>query len=220
MKKYFLVCVYAAICLMNNLIYASEDLNHKLLTLAIESNDSDLIEILMHYGGDPAYPALNQAMDNQDYEAVQLLIQYGVDINSRRNNYLICTYIGDTGHSIHEGFGMTILEKAIEYEDIELIKYFLKMNANPLSSRKETFTNIIKGVTSCFLMEKTALYNAIEVGNLDIVILFIQCGVDINTLCYREYFDNKEVMFTPIQAALRFKNKDIASYLINEGAKI
>lgn len=206
--------------------------NDLLMQSALQNNDLELIEIIMKYGSDPSYPALNWAMESKDFLAVQILIEYGADTNSRREKHQISNK-GSHWEGYHkiEGFGTTVLEKAIEFENIELIEYFLLKKADPLCRRKITDTfrknnpagSGFPGTSYTDQYETTAMYDAVKSGNLCAIILFDQYGIDLNAICYEEFSNNvqpRQVFLTPIQAAIKFHHKDIVAYLLSKGVKI
>lgn len=168
------------------------------------SSKSILVEILMKYGANP----LNAAMESEDYGSVQILIENGADINSRGkfqkiNDTLYCD-------------GMTILEKAVEMGNIDLVEYFLLNKADPLNKRQCTFVN--KQTLSyppCINFETTAMHDAIQAGHLDMVMLFDRYGADLNAICY-----SKNGRFTPLQVSLMYGQKEIAAYLISRDVLI
>src|ERR1700722_19164416 len=88
---------------------------------AANYNDAQLMEILMKYGNSKESPTLNLAMISKDYFAVVTLIEYGVDINLR---YHTPPYNEDT-YKNQKKYTQTVLEIAIEENEISLLEYFL-----------------------------------------------------------------------------------------------
>ena len=92
----------------------------ELKEFAIENNDSELIEILMKYSD--SKNILHRAMREKDYFTVFILIEYGLDVNHRYFNH---------GNQSKENSNKTLIEMAVESNEISLIEYFLQKKADP-----------------------------------------------------------------------------------------
>lgn len=172
---------------------------------AIKQNDRELIEVLFKYRTEDSLgsSSLNLAMKAKDYFAVFLLIEYGVDTNSRLRNT-----------------DSSVLEMAIEYDEISLVEYLLQHKADPTNPRKyEEVVSLSPNRSSNYV--STAVYDAIKLDRLDVLILFAQYGVDLNKPCHERtssFLLNYKK--TPLKMAIEYNNKDIAAFLVSIGAKL
>lgn len=186
----------------------------ELQEFAIRNNDSELIEILMKYSYSKENPILNTAMINKDYSAVFTLVEYGVEINSRS---------GIPPYNINGSkYSSTVLEMAIRENEISLVEYFLFNKADP-TNRFHTYETKIDYVpykSSRTDYITTAVYDAIMLGRLDFLILFVQYGADMNKPCYETTYSNKIISKTPLKVASENKQRDIISFLLSIGVEI
>lgn len=192
---------------------------------AVSQKDSDLIEILMKYGDSESDPVLHRAMNKQDYFAVFILVECGVEISSRAGMHPFqSTY--DYVTKLHG----TVIEKAVLENQMSLIQYFMTCKADPtiplvyytsyskdIRDRKgnKLRTEVIR---SDYM--KTAVYDAILLNRLEVLVLFSHYGVDLHKICYEESSTNKIIKKTPLQVAIEKKNKDIVALLLSIGVKI
>lgn len=220
-----LICLFAFVfCVISFHLPAEDefDIEEHLLQKAIQYNDSDLYDIIQKYGLYPyGNPILNKAMEADDYLAVKILLEYGADINGRHYEDILDA----KGNKVTTGFGKTVLEIAIVKNDLSLVEYFLLKQANPLNKRKTTETIYAfpqKDEISYYTT--TAVYEAIKLGRLDIIVLFKQYGADLNEICYEKDYTrgnrNYHEQLSPIQAAAQFGKKDIVMFLISQKVKI
>ena len=176
----------------------------ELQEFAIENNDSEIIEILMKYSD--SKNILHRAMSEKDYFTVFILIEYGLDVNHRYFNH---------GNQSKENSNKTLIEMAVESNEISLIEYFLQKKADPtlMCGYCEKKDN------GYVLIESSSVYEAIMHGRLDILILFYQYEIDLNKTCYWEHSINGGVL-TPLQIAIKYRKKDVANFLLSIGVEI
>ncbi len=195
----------------------------------------DLVEILFKYGSSPYSPTINKAMEEKDYEAVNFLIEHGVDLDTREAySAFVYAYV-DNGKEHVQGMtqiGQSTLELAIEHGKKSLIKKLLSKGANPYLKRnvKCITRNAQRKVNPGYTYyEKstgkaleygsfitTAVYNVIMTENLELLTIFAEAGVDFNQVCVEEGNSS----YTPLLLAIELKNKKIAQFLLDNGAKI
>ena len=67
----------------------------------------------------------------------------------------------------------------------------------------------------------TAVHDAIEMGNLEMVILFDKYNVDLNRYCFGRTSSYQEsVKKTPLRLATELHQKDIVQFLISRSQKL
>lgn|GEM_PF-5764167 len=209
-------------CAMNNFLFSSVT-PEQLQEFAIKQNGTALMEILMQYKGNcKEYPILNRAMEEKDYFAVFILVEYGIDIDSRfesveEQKKLFLLTINSEGQEIYmttciEGEGKTVLESAIESGEISLVEYFLLNKADPTHPRKVCSYSCGYPDSKSDYYNTTAIYDAIMLDRLDVLLLFAHHGADFNKACIGSY--------TPIQLAISEGKRDIVAFLISIGVDI
>ena len=101
------------------------------------------------------------------------------------------TTVGSTTYNIiffrsgglpYKNPSLTVLEMAIESNEIALVEFFLTKDADPTNPRKYSVRNGNNGINGIFVT--TAVYNAIMHERLDVLILFVQNNVDLNQICF------------------------------------
>lgn len=169
-------------------------------------SESNVVEVLLKYK--ISDQALNHAMVAKDYFSVVMLVEYGFDINFRTG--------GIPSSPLHKYF-LTIIELAIEANEINLVEYFLAKNANPISQFQ--YKELDQSITF-----KTAVYDAIFLNRLDIIKLFAEYGVDLNKICYMTSSivgsSRQSIRQSPLQTAVAYKRKEIAQFLLSIGVDI
>jgi ankyrin repeat protein len=156
-------------------------------------------------------------MQAKDYFAVVMFIEYGVEINSRFES--IGEYL--THNLLRIGTGKTVLELAIEFDEVSLVEYFLSNKADPTNTRQ--FYEVVQGSNFKTNYITTAVYDAILHDRLDILTLFVQSGADLNKMCYerQDYKSFKpNLTQTPLQAAIAHGRKDIVALLLSAGIEL
>lgn len=200
-------------------ILSAEDLeivrtDETLIERAVENNDYQLIDILMKYPALSYSPVLNQAMNAEDYTAVQILIEYGVDINSRSKSFTNCTNESIKAHKNYiDGDGKTILEVAIERNELGLIDFFLSRGVDPTLLREWRERDYNHRILE--QGKKSAVADVIELGRADILQIFGENGVDLNKPCV---ISGSKI--TPIERAHALKNKKCIEVLLSFKVKI
>ncbi|MFI0435858.1 MAG: ankyrin repeat domain-containing protein [Parachlamydiaceae bacterium] len=176
----------------------------ELQEFAVKNNDSELIEILIKYSD--SKDILHRAMNERDYFTVFILIEYGFDVNHRYFNH---------GNQSKEHSNKTIIEMAVEANEISLVEYFLQKKADPtlMCGYCEKKNN------QYVLIESSAVYEAIMHERLDVLLLFYQYEVDLNKTCYWEHSIDGGVL-TPLQIAIKYRKKDVANFLLSIGSEI
>lgn len=176
----------------------------ELQEFAIRNNDLELIEILMKYSDSKSI--LHKAMNDKDYFTVFILIEYGIDVNHRYFNH---------GNQRKDNSNKTIIEMAVEANEVSLVEYFLQKKADPtlMCGYCENKNN------QYVLIESSAVYEAIMNERLDVLLLFYQYGVNLNTTCYWEHSIDGGVL-TPLQIAIKYRKKDAANFLLSIGVEI
>lgn len=185
---------------------------------AINQNDSDLLDVVFKYPGSQKQPSLNLAMCAKDYFAVFMFIEYGVEINSRFD--VVVEKLTDDLLKI--GTGQTVLEMAIEFDEISLVEYFLFKKADPTNMR--TFHESFQGYGRIKDDYSTsAVYDAIICNRLDMIILFAYYGADLNKICYKVTNPKSSKLIltqTPLQAAIAHKRRDMVAFFLSIGIEI
>lgn len=108
---------------------------------------------------------------------------------------------------------------AIDSGELSLIEYFLLHNADPTNQHHYDYRYCANNVSFSHSIT-TAVYNAIMLDRLDLLILFAQYGTDYNKICYevKSYAQNESL--TPLQLAIRNSKKEIVSFLLFIGVDI
>jgi hypothetical protein len=208
MREYIclLMCFFS--CLTSSAYAITQE---ELLEYAINQNDGELLDAVFKHPGCEFHPSLNLAMDAKDYFSVFMFVEYGVDINSRRD--CVGEYLPKD--QFRSGTGRTVLESAMFCEEIALVEYFLLKGADPTSKRSfQEGTLGTQGFVAKTNYVTTAVYDAIVQNRLDVMMLFIDYGLDLNKICHEvKYLSNKTITkMTPMKAALFHKRKDIGDW--------
>jgi hypothetical protein len=187
-----------------------------LLSMAQQGDHRELAEVLLKYGKDPQYPALNQAMDARDFSAVRVLVDHGVDINSRDNR---CKEQGSiaVGSDVILGVwqGKTVLETAIALQNYDLIEFFLLHKASPHVTRSMAHT--YRNGTAWW--DVTALYDAINIRDFECLEMLFSHGADVNATCYTSRHSGcMQEKKAPLRIAVDCSDPELVEWLLDHGA--
>jgi ankyrin repeat protein len=192
-----------------------------------------LVDVLLKYGMNSTPPAINQAMEAKDYEAVKLLIEHGADLNTRGKKTSISCVLPMMQWdktNIRDLFseGETVLEVAIKRRKKSLIKQLLSAGADPYTNRRIGYILYDSPPKDKFyfgLREKStgnrvdevnqqinAMYEIVNAGDLEILTIFAETGIDFNKQCLP--YDK------PLKIAHQLKNKEVMQFLLDHGAEI
>jgi len=185
-------------------------INNVLANIA-QNDGRKLVDVLMKYKDGPSDPALMQALHADDYQAAVMLIEYGVDLERRAPSKEIFGKIVP---------GETALEFAIRMKDTELVELLLNRKANPFNVRLRSKFHSDGVHKYNISLEETAIFDSINLGNLDAIILFHKCGFDLNKVCYSSITPWVATRFTVIQYALNQGKSNIAEFLLSVGVKL
>lgn len=183
------------------------------LQWAVRNGNTKIISLLLNHGEDinrapSGYceaTVLTAAVQESNYEMVEYLLSAGADVNDCRG-------------------GKTALEAAIEGKDAKIISALLEAGADPSKDNsiwfaaKESDVELIlvllgKGadINKIRYSIPTALYQAVEAKNLQLVQFLLLCGADPN-------FGSKNLFWCPIlQTVTRRRDMDIMNALIRAG---
>lgn len=182
---------------------------------AVESNKSDIVELLINLGADTSKEKLlNLAIIKDQLEMVKVLINLNVTADLADNS------------------GQSPFFLAVERNNVEILKVlaFLVYGKKNLNSTNESGDTLMHVASSKGFIEsvrilrwlqvaydsknnygQTPLYKAVENGNLEIIKELIDAGADINTQT-----DSKDTLMHLTAAK---GNIDIAKLLIRNGIK-
>ncbi|BFZ23453.1 hypothetical protein BsWGS_26492 [Bradybaena similaris] len=197
---------------------------HNYVSIAVEAGDYNLVELLCKHGVSP-----NQLMHRSDelplsvaakhgrVDLIELLLKYNADVNKRS----VCNYIFDSA-LLNEHLDYAFLHGHIDCArflishgaklDIGLALISAVMNQSP-EYMKLLFQNYKSEIIEYFIDEpkngNDLFLEAVQRGNLEIIELFLQLGVDVNKL--------QPSGSTPIAES---KNGEVAQLLVNCGANV
>lgn len=184
-----------------------------------------------------------QFCEKESLENVKLKIINNEKIEDiDKNDLLNVAVVRRTGEKVVSDHSSNLLECAVSQDDLEAVKLLIKAGANVNYFQKLYGVNTMldgaifrKGNNSLSIAreileagyyvnahDRKDLYEAIRQNQLEFVKLLVEYGVDIKTkdnetVLGRE--KTEEERKTPLEAALELGNNEIASFLIESGAR-
>jgi len=195
--------------------------NKKEVLLALIANGADVKVVSEWYG-----PAIFQASTIGFPEVVKAMVEKGADINAEG------AFFAQTEGALLKGY--TPITIAAYKDHLDLVKYLIGAGAKTGEGVEGKFFN---SKTKCLtkVTDKTAIYYAIENGNLDMVKFLVESGgkwdkrlkldqvkekgLGVNDLGQQVYITTcfNDGAFTPSMYAKAAKMDEIFSYLKSKG---
>ncbi|XP_057319236.1 putative ankyrin repeat protein RF_0381 [Microplitis mediator] len=160
------------------------------LTTAIENDNVEIFQLLLDAGANIhefhyEKSLIFMAVDKNSYEITKHLINHGADVNTCFDN-------------------KTLLYRAVENENERIVELLIANKVDVNKIVEETYS---------LRSFPTALYKAVEIGNLNIVKILVNASnIDVDL---SDYFKDR-----PLHEAIRNKNYEITKCLLEHGAKI
>ena len=129
----------------------------------------------------PLYTSLDEAVHAETTDALKILIRNNVDVKQRYN---IKNWLANVNVKTLE---TTALNEAVSYQKEEHVKILLKLGADPF----ECFKRYIISVDDDY--KGTPIDSAIACGELSMLKVLLECGVDIN---HEHKYEAGETYFT------------------------
>jgi ankyrin repeat protein len=222
-------------CLVRAGADITDDQGSKVLAIAAEKGNLELVSFLLEMGADPnprntskCYPALFEATSRDDKEMVRVLLKFGADINVSSSRKSCVSPLVSAAENGDLQLVQLLLDRGVHTEDrslkqdttlgiaasrgySELAREFLDAGA---SAHPPAFNPLEPEYA-----ESSALYKAVKKSHQSVAELLLTHKADPNTRAYR-MDDPDATGRTALFTAVANQNKQIVQIILKAGARV